>query len=177
MVTTNDDALADQVRVLRNQGMRQRYQHVRAGFNWRLTDMQAALGRAQLPCYDELVRRRQLHAAMLSMGLAEVPGLVTPRETPDRRHVWHLYTLRITGASRLSRDELQAALARDRIETAIHYPGSLADIDAYASPVFPPADVPVARRLASEVLAVPVHQALSDADVGHIAERIRAHLT
>ena len=94
MVTTDDDALADEVRVLRNQGMRGRYRHERPGFNWRLTEMQAALGRAQLPHYGELVERRRRNAAALTEGLANVTGLVTPREMPGRGHVWHLYTVR-----------------------------------------------------------------------------------
>jgi dTDP-4-amino-4,6-dideoxygalactose transaminase len=157
--------------------MQARYRYVRAGYNWRLTDVQAALGRAQLPRYDELVERRRAHALSLSAGLADVPGLVVPREMPGRRHVWHLYTVRVTGESRLTRDGLQRALALDGIESAVHYPTALSDIAAFQElGRRAPADVPVARRLAGEVLAIPVHQSLSDADVQHIVDRIRAHL-
>jgi perosamine synthetase len=177
MVTTDDDALAGEVRALRNQGMRERYQHVRPGFNWRLTDIQAALGRAQLPRYDDLVERRRRHAAALTEGLAELPGLVTPREMRGRCHVWHLYTVRITSDARLTRDALQRALAHDGIESAVHYPAALPDIAAFGRPgCTAPVNVPVSRRLANEVLAVPVHQSLTDADVRRVVDRIRAHL-
>jgi dTDP-4-amino-4,6-dideoxygalactose transaminase len=88
-----------------------------------------------------------------------------------------LYTVRITSEARLTRDALQRALAHDGIESAVHYPAALPDIAAFGSPgCTATVNVPVSRRLADEVLAVPVHQSLTEADVRHVVDRIRAHL-
>jgi len=177
MVTTNDDDIADHVRVLRNQGMRQRYHHVRAGYNWRLTDIQAALGRSQLGDYAGLLERRRRNAAALTAGLRDVAGLVTPVELAGRVHVWHLFTVRVTSDARMGRDALREALAADGIESAIHYPRALPDLPAFEQhQEVTGRDVPVARRLAGEVLSLPVHQWLIDEDIRHIVDRVRAHL-
>ena len=83
MITPSDDAVADRLRVLRNQGMRQRYQYEMAGHNYRLTDLQAALGVAQLAAYGENVERRKDNAARLyGRPRRRAPGCALPRELP-----------------------------------------------------------------------------------------------
>ncbi|WP_191892507.1 DegT/DnrJ/EryC1/StrS family aminotransferase, partial [Streptomyces griseoaurantiacus] len=79
-ITTDDDALADRLRVLRNQGMRQRYQYEVAGHNYRMTDLQAALAVPQLEKIDQVTARRKANAERLNAGLAGLPGLRTPAE-------------------------------------------------------------------------------------------------
>src|SRR4029450_8863697 len=87
MITTDDDAIADRLGVLRNQGMRQRYQYERAGHSDRLTALQAAVGIPQLGRIDDIVERRKKNVARLTAGLADVPGVTPPRELPGRSHV------------------------------------------------------------------------------------------
>ena len=111
IVTTDDDALADRLRVLRNQGMRARYQYELAGHNYRLTDLQAALVLPQLDHYDELVARRQANAARLTEGLSGIPGLRTPQQVEGRRHVWHQYTVLLEAEAQVSQHQLVERLA------------------------------------------------------------------
>ncbi len=96
MITTDDDLLADTLRVLRNEGMRARYEYERAGHNYRLTDVQAAIAIPQLAHLAESNERRRANAARLDEGLAGIPGLLTPLVAPGRTHVFHQYTVRVT---------------------------------------------------------------------------------
>ncbi len=175
MVTTDDDRIADRLRLLRNQGMRQRYQYEIAGHNYRLTDLQAALAIPQLAGYEELVKRRKDNAARLSAGLADVPGVRTPVELPGRSHVWHQYTVLITDESPYSRDEVERRLIERGIGCGIYYPKVVYDYDCYRQNpgvVFDPA--PVAERVAARCLSLPVHQHLTTSEVDQVIDGVRA---
>ncbi|HOT80213.1 MAG TPA: DegT/DnrJ/EryC1/StrS family aminotransferase [Microthrixaceae bacterium] len=174
MITTDDDRLADRLRILRNQGMRSRYQYEMAGNNYRLTDLQAVLALPQLDGYATNVARRRANAAALSAGLAGIDGVVTPSELPGRGHVWHQYTIRITGDAPVSRDTVLERLQADGIGCGVYYPKVVFDYDCFAGhPGIHTADLPVARRLAGEVLSLPVHPALTDAELDRIVEGVR----
>lgn len=175
LITTNDDALADRLRVMRNQGMRARYQYEMAGHNYRLTDLQAALALPQLARYPSIVERRKANAAWLSAELAEVPGIVVPRELPGRSHVWHQFTIRVTAQARVDRDTFAAELQAAGVGCGVYYPKLLWDYDAYRDhPRVRRADTPVAERVAGEVLSLPVHTALSDADLAEIVRAVKS---
>jgi dTDP-4-amino-4,6-dideoxygalactose transaminase len=170
IITTDDDVLADRLRLLRNQGMRARYQYEMAGNNYRLTDLQAAIGIPQLARYDETVAARRSNAERLAAGLSDVPGIVVPRALEGRGHVWHQFTIRVTPNSPVSRDELAAKLLEAGVGSGVYYPRLVFDYDAYAGhPNIRIGDVPTAQRLTREVLSLPVHPALSDADLDRIA--------
>lgn len=171
MITTDDDRLADRLRLLRNQGMRARYQYEMAGNNYRLTDLQAALALPQMARYDDTVARRRRNAARLSDALSSVPGIVVPREIEGRGHVWHQYTIRVTEESGVTRDELSQKLGENGIGNGIYYPKLVFDYDAYRSnPQVRISDVPVAQSLAQQSLSLPVHAALSESDLDRVAE-------
>ena len=102
IITTDDDELADRLRLLRNQGMRARYQYEIAGHNYRLTDLQAAMAIPQLERLEASNARRRAHAARLSAGLEGMIGIVAPTVAPGRTHVFHQYTIRVTAAARAS---------------------------------------------------------------------------
>ena len=174
VITTDDDGLADRLRVLRNQGMRARYQYEVAGHNYRMTDLQAALGLPQLGRYDALVTARQANAERLRQGLTDVRGIVAPQQLTGRRHVWHQFTVRVTPESGITRDELSAKLGEAGVGSGIYYPKLVFDYDSYRDR----ADVvtgefPVAERVVQEVLSLPVHPALQPADLDTIVEAIR----
>ncbi|QAY74571.1 DegT/DnrJ/EryC1/StrS family aminotransferase [Agromyces protaetiae] len=170
IITTDDDELADRLRLLRNQGMRARYQYELAGSNYRLTDLQAALALPQLARYDETVAKRRRNAAYLSNALAEVAGIVTPRVLDDRTHVWHQYTIRVTEESGITRDELSAKLLERGVGNGVYYPKLVFDYDAYAGhPQIRVSEVPVAARLTREALSLPVHPALTTDELDTIA--------
>ncbi len=174
MVTTDDAALADRLRLLRNQGMRARYEYVMAGHNYRLTDLQAALAIPQLGRLADATERRRQNAEKLTAGLAGLPGLVLPETPVDRTHVWHQYTVRVSEGARLDRDALGAALDTFGIGTSVFYPRVAFDYDCYRThPRVRVAEVPNARRAASEVLSLPVHPGLGDDDVDRIIDVVR----
>ncbi|MEV4410527.1 DegT/DnrJ/EryC1/StrS family aminotransferase [Catellatospora sp. NPDC049609] len=175
VITTNDAAIADRLRVLRNQGMRQRYQYEVAGHNYRLTDLQAALAIPQLAGYAENVKRRQDNAARLNAGLAGIPGLRTPSELPGRSHVWHQYTVLVGDEAPITRDELIAKLTEQGVGCGIYYPKTVYDYDCYRRHPRVIADpAPVAERVVKQCVSLPVHNHLSDADVDRIIEVVRA---
>ncbi|HMR95619.1 MAG TPA: DegT/DnrJ/EryC1/StrS family aminotransferase [Microthrixaceae bacterium] len=179
MVTTSDAGLADRMRVLRNQGMRARYQYEVVGHNWRMTDVAASIGLADLHVLDERTEARRRHAAALSERLAGIDGLVTPGPGgSDVRHVFHQYTVRVTGDARMDRDRLAAALAEQGIGNGIYYPKVAYDYDCYRShPDVIIEPMPEAERAASEVLSLPVHPFLSDDDLDRISEVVRSLLS
>jgi len=177
MVTTNDDAVHERLRLLRNHGMRDRYDYALPGFNYRLTDLQAAIATVQLRRLPGITRRRGANAARLSAGLAGLPGLARPVVPAGQVHAWHQYTVRLTAGARLDRDRLAAFLGAALIEARPYYPRLVHDYPCYAGhPQVVPDDTPRARRAAGEVLSLPVHPALDDADLDRIIARVRAGL-
>ena len=171
MITANDDAVAARARVLRSQGEPTRYVTEELGYNYRLTEIAAALGHAQLPKLDARNEVRRANAARLNELLANHEKIVTPRELPGRRHVWHQYTIRVT-AGRQARDRMQASLRERGIESATFYPTPIHKQPLYQRLGYGDAEMPVADRLAAEVLSLPVHPALSAADIEAIAAAV-----
>lgn len=178
MITTSDDELADRLRVLRNQGMRARYQYELVGHNYRMTDLAAAVGMPQLAGYAEQVARRRRNAERLSELLADVPGLILPATMPGREHVWHQYTVLVTGSATLDRDELSVRIAERGVGSGIYYPKLAFDYACYkAHPRVVPSQTPVAERVARQCLSLPVHAALSADEVEQVAGAVRDVLT
>ncbi|MEO8267124.1 MAG: DegT/DnrJ/EryC1/StrS family aminotransferase [Ilumatobacteraceae bacterium] len=169
LISTNDAAVADRLRVLRNQGMRQRYVYEMAGNNFRLTDLQAAVCLPQLAGYAEQVAVRQRNAARLNEGLCGLPGVRVPETLPDRHHVWHQYTLLIGDDARIGRDDLVDALTAAGIGCGIYYPRTVFDYDCYRDhPQVVVDEVPVATEVAARCVSLPVHPYLSEGDLDRI---------
>lgn len=175
MVTTNDAAVADRLRLLRNQGMRQRYQYEVAGHNYRMTNLAAAVGLPQLSRIHEINEARQANAAALRAGLTGIPGLVLPSEpAAGRTHVYHQFTVRITDEARLTRDAVIDELTARGIGCGIYYPKVVYDYDCYRNHPGVVADpVPNAARTVTEVLSLPVHPYLTPNDVDQIVDTVR----
>jgi dTDP-4-amino-4,6-dideoxygalactose transaminase len=163
-VVTNDRAVADRVRRLRNGGQTTRYVHAELGVNSRLDEIQAAILRARLPLLPGWTLRRREIAAEYRRAL---PATLRSIDQRDAGHVYHLFPVRASG-----RDPLQAALAAGGIETLIHYPVPLNEQPAFT--VFQPRECPVASRAARELLSLPLHPGLSDADVQQVIGAVRA---
>ncbi|MEX1006992.1 MAG: DegT/DnrJ/EryC1/StrS family aminotransferase [Acidimicrobiia bacterium] len=174
IVTTDDDDVADRIGLLRNQGMRARYEYVLPGHNWRLTDLQAAIGVPQLGRLASICEARRRNAERLSDGLAGIEGIVVPTVAPGRSHVFHQYTVRVTSDAACDRDALAAQLARLGIATGVYYPRVVHDYECYRDHPLVVADpTPVASRAATEVLSLPVHQGLDDGDLDRIVDGVR----
>ena len=173
LISTDDDAVADRLRLLRNQGMRRRYEYEMAGNNYRMTDLQAAVCVPQLAQYDEVVAARQRNAAVLSVGLAGAPGVIVPVAVPGRRHVWHQYTIRLADDAGIDRAALVAGLEARGIGCGVYYPRPAFDYDCYRGDdrvVID--DVPVARRVAERCLSLPVHQYLTMGELHRVVDAV-----
>ena len=178
VITTNSDDLADRLRVLRNQGMRARYEYVLAGHNYRMTDLHAAVGIPQLERLSEINKTRRRNAERLSAGLSGIDGLLPPVVQPGREHVFHQYTVRVTQHARLDRSQLLDSLAAQGIGSGIYYPKVIQDYDCYReNPRVIAADTPRAIQAATEVLSLPVHPELSDADLDAVVDAVRRSLS
>lgn len=174
MVTTNSDALADRLRVLRNQGMRARYEYEMVGHNYRMTDLQAAVALPQLRTYPDQVQARRRNAARLSAGLADIPYLRLPTALPGRGHVWHQYTVLTTPDSPVGRDLLAERLTAAGVGTGIYYPRLAHDYDCYRDhPRVRIAPTPVAASVATRCLSLPVHARLTDGELDTIISAVR----
>ena len=177
VITTNDESKAERLRLLRNQGMRGRFEFVIAGHNYRMTELQAALAIPQMRRIDEITRHRRANAARLSEGLAGLRGLRLPFEPPGRTHVFHQYTVRVEEGAVCDRGQLAKRLQNSGVESGIYYPRLMHDYDCYRNnPLVSKDMTPRAELAATEVLSLPVHQHLSDADVDQVVVAVRTAL-
>ncbi|MDQ1246665.1 MAG: hypothetical protein QG597_1033 [Actinomycetota bacterium] len=155
MVTTACDHIARQVRLLRNQGMEQRYRNEVIGFNTRMTDIHAAIGRVQLAKLAGWTARRESIAARYD---ADLTGVTVPPVAEGAVHVYHQYTVRVPG----DRDGFAAALAQRGVGSGVYYPTPVHLLPSFGLTAL---DLPVTAQAAAEVLSLPVHPGLSDDDV------------
>jgi dTDP-4-amino-4,6-dideoxygalactose transaminase len=178
IVTTSDDEIAQRLRLLRNHGMRASYDYALPGYNYRLTDLQAAVAAVQLTRLPSINESRARNAARLSEGLSGLPGLVRPAFPPGRVHAWHQYVVQVTPAAVIDRDQLSKRLDVEGIDSRPYYPALVHDHACYRDHPQVRADpTPRASRAASEVLALPVHPLLTDGEIDRIVSCVRAALT
>ncbi len=166
IVTTNDPALADRVRLLREHGMRQRYRPEILGYNFRMTDVHASIGLGQLPKLSAANDRRRAIAARYD---AELSGVVTPPVPPGVRHVYHQYTLRVR-----SPQVFGERLAERGVGSNVYYPVPVHRQEPLRTLGHAAQQLPVTERMVDEILSIPVHPALSDDDVSTIVEAVNA---
>jgi len=162
IVLTGDAEIADKLRLLRNHGQRQRYEHVTIGYNWRLTEMQAAIGRVQLRKLDAILERKRANAGWMSRRLAKVPGVAPPYAVPHATSTHMLYTCLVDG----DRGAVLHDLADHGIEARIYFP------PAHAQPVFARAGarLPVTEAVAARMVSIPMHAQLTRAELAEIAD-------
>lgn len=164
MVSAATEQTARMVRLLRNQGMEQRYRNEVVGFNTRMTDIHAAIGRVQLRRLAGWTEQRQSNAAFLTANLA---GVVTPSTAAGAVHVFHQYTIRIPGHDQ---DAFVAALAQRGVGAGVYYPVPVHALPAYGLAL----DLPETARAAREVVSLPVHPALSSEDLETVVAAVNA---
>ena len=166
MVTTDDDEFAARLRPLREHGARERYRHEVLGYNFRMTDIASAIGLAQLARLDGFNVQRRRNATRLTKALNGQAGYTVPMERPGYTHVYHQYTVRIHDDRR---NAVQRRLADMGVGSAVHYPIPVHRQPLYASLGYAALEMPVAETLADEVLSLPVHPALSEADLDRVS--------
>ena len=167
MVVTDDDALAEQLRMMRNYGQSEKYHHVIKGFNRRLDTLQAAFLSVKLAGLDRANELRAQWAAEYAEALAGTNVALPPSDEEGMRSVWHLYVIRTS-----AREELRSFLDARGIATGIHYP-----IPIHFQPPFralgAAGDFPVSENLAEEALSLPMYAELGSENVGRVADAIR----
>lgn len=174
MVTTNDERFADRLRLLRNQGMRGRYDYEVRGYNLRLTDLQAALGIPQMKKLDEITERRRKNAEILTAGLEGIPGISVPFEPDARRHVFHQFTIAVQDEAMLTRDQLADRLLAAGVGSGVYYPKLVHDYPSFRDDGrVVPDETARAADAARRVLSLPVHPALIDSDIERIIGGVR----
>jgi dTDP-4-amino-4,6-dideoxygalactose transaminase len=168
-VTTNDSALAEKLRHLRNYGSKVRYQNECLGLNSRLSELQAAFLRAKLPKLAEWNARRAALAEIYFAQLRGIDDLVLPFVPEWATPVWHLFVVRTA-----RRDALQKYLAAHDVGTQIHYPVPPHLSRAYAHMGWKRGDFPLAERMADEVLSLPIGPHVSADQVEWVSTQIRS---
>lgn len=173
MTCTNDPDYAKKLRYLRTHGQTGKYLHTMMGLNYRMTDVEAAIGREQLKRLDDMLAIRRRNAKLLNQGLADLPGIRPQMITPNSDHAWHQYCVVVDPvAFGCDRDTLAQRLKEKGIATGVHYPRGL-----HQQPIFEElygkSTLPHTESLALNILALPVHHGLSEADVEAIVEGVR----
>ena len=166
-VTTDDDDLAARIRMLRDHGQSRKYHHDLIGWNGRMDGIQGAVLQIKLRYLEEATERRRSRAARYNHALAEAEGLVPPAEAPERRHVYHLYPVRVS-----NRDALMDRLVKAGIACGIHYPEPVHLLGAYSSLGLGRGSFPVSERCADEFVSLPMFPELADEQVDLVAKTV-----
>jgi perosamine synthetase len=167
IVSCANDEIARNVRLLRNQGMEKQYANEVIGFNARMTDIHAAIGRVQLKKVGSWTEQRQRNAAFLD---ANLEGVVTPPVAEGAKHVYHQYTIRVPE----DRDGFVLALREQHgVGSGVYYPIPNHRLESLA-PYAPGLDLPETERAAREVISLPVHPSLNEADLDRIVTAVNA---
>lgn len=170
MVTSNDEQLADRVRLLRVHGAQPKYFHRSVGINSRLDAIQAAILTVKLAHLDRWSAARAEKATIYDEGLANVPGVVTPRRAEGRNHIFHQYTIRILDGRR---DALREHLKDQGIGTMIYYPRPLHMQECFAHLGYREGDLPESEAASREALSLPIFPEITDAEQSYVIDAVR----
>lgn len=168
MITTNDEAIAAKARKIINHGSEKKYYHNVLGYNYRMTNLAAAIGLEQLKKLNDFNQKRKKNAQHLYQHLKGMKGMIMPEITEG--HVFHQFTMRISPECEKSRAELQNFLLEKGIQTAVFYPLPIHKQKAYS---YYQQSFPAAEKAAQQVLSLPIHPALQSNDLDVIAQAFK----
>ena len=173
MLTTNNRKIMEATHRFRQHGMSSQYEYAHLGYNYRMTDMQAAIALIQLRKANKYNKARQENAKIYTELLKDIPGLIRPTTKQGRTHVFHQYTIRITSEFPNTRDNLQQFLLKKNITTGIYYHKPLHFYRHVAKLGYKKGDFRVGERVAKQVLSLPVHPKVTHKQIETIATAIR----
>jgi len=174
LTCTNNQEYDRLMRFMRSHGQTGKYLHTMLGLNYRMTDVEAAIGREQLKRLDGMLAIRRRNAAILNQGLAGLPGLRPQEITPDSEHAWHQYCVVVDQAQfGCDRDTLAQRLKEKGVATGVHYPRGLHQQPIFLE-MYGPSQLPHTEYLAEHILALPVHHGLSEDQVNSVVEAVWA---
>ena len=169
IITTDDEELAETARTFRTHGANIRYHHNTIGYNYRMTDISAAIGLAQLKKIDSFNDKRISNASYLNDGLKDVDGIITPYSTYNSKHVYHQYTIQVEKGKR---NDWVKIINDCGVGTGIHYP-----IPLYNQPVYKTlgitSECPKAELAAESVISLPVHPSLTQEDLDIVINAVK----
>jgi len=170
IVLTNDEKIAQKIRMLRNYGSRTKYYHEFKGFNSRLDTLQAAILRVKLKYLDQWNRKRIKNALLYNSLLKDIKEVITLqfREDLDSSHVFHLYVVRVE-----KRDQLLDFLGKKGIRCGIHYPVPLHFQEAYKDLGYKEGDFLIAEKLSKEILSLPMYPELPEEEIMYVVESVK----
>ena len=170
MITTDDPVIAEKCRVIRQHGMRRRYYHDELGFNFRMTDVHAAIGLAQLHKLEKFNNARIANAQYLN---AHLKGVIVPQVPDSYRLVFHQYTIRVLNGRR---DALIDYLNKNGIGCGVYYPVPIHQQTYYTQELGYAQSLPEAEKAAEEVVSLPIHPALSQVDLETIVATVNTFI-
>jgi perosamine synthetase len=177
-VATGDAEFAEKLRLLRNHGQKSRYNHVGVGFNYRMTELQAAIGLPQLDRLEDFVRRRRENAKMLNEGLSRIDGITTPVEKNWGRHVYHQYTIRVDESKIGPRDTFIQRLRELGVEASVHYPRPVYLQPFYVEKYgYREGLCPNSEAAARTVVSLPVHPDVGAEEIDRIVRCVKQAAT
>ncbi|MBN2881011.1 DegT/DnrJ/EryC1/StrS family aminotransferase [Candidatus Woesearchaeota archaeon] len=173
MVTCKDEIVSKECKQFRHHGQGERYEYVALGYNYRMTDLHAAIAVEQMKRLNEISSKRQHNAELYNELLKDVKGIVTPKVVDGNTHVYHQYAILVTDEYPLNRDELAAFLNENEVGTGIHYPKPLHLHKAFEDLGYVNGDFPMSENVAKKILSLPVHPLVFDEDIVKIVELIK----
>ncbi|MCK4809304.1 MAG: DegT/DnrJ/EryC1/StrS family aminotransferase, partial [Candidatus Aenigmarchaeota archaeon] len=171
MITTSSADIDKKCRIIRDHGQDGRDNQTMLGYNYRMTDIQAAIGVEQLKKLEEFIEKRIANAKMLNEGLKGVKGIITPKIQSETRHVFNQYTIRMTENFKISREELINKLKTAGIGAFVYYPKPIYKQKYYLELGYKD-NLKNAENAAKEVVSIPVHPNVTKEDVELITDTI-----
>lgn len=177
VITTDNEQYANSIRSFRQHGMVAPYEYEGLGFNYRMTDLHAAIAIEQLKKADSFTASRQMNAELLDHRLKDVAGVRLPRVNDGRTHVYHQYTILLEDSVTISREEFIERLRDKGVGAGVYYPKALHMYPHIAALGYKLGDYPVAERIAQRVVSLPVHPRVTEGDIEIIATAIKESLS
>jgi perosamine synthetase len=177
MVTTNDDDYSEKLRMVRSHGEQRPYWPTTIGNNYRMNEILAAIGLAQLRKLPTFLEHRRKNAEFLSERCGMLGKVIPPKEPKGRKHAWYVYTLRLRGANAGKRNKVIEKLRSKNIEAAVYYESPLHLLPLYREQATTKRPLPETEKACRQVFSLPVHPRLDDGDLEYIVETVKRVLT
>jgi len=171
MITTNNDEHAKVLRAIRSHGETEEYVSTMLGHNYRMPEIEAAIGIAQLRKLPTFIQRRRRNAELLTEKLSDIEQLVLPTEPRGCRHSWYLYTVRIRRGDAKVRDKIIEGLREKGVGATIYYHTPIHQMPYYQQ--FGRYRLPVTERIAQQVLSLPIHPGVTVKEIDYIAKSVK----
>ena len=173
MVTTNDDDYSDKLRMVRTHGEQRPYWPTSVGNNYRMNELLAAIGLAQLKKLPSFLEKRRRNAQFLSEKLGVLGKVITPKEPEGRKHAWYVYTLRLRGANAGKRNKAIEKLRSKNIEATVYYESPLHMLPLYREFSTTRRALPETEKACRQVFSLPVHPRLDEPELGYMFETLK----